>query len=77
MLPYGKSCVFPSFEHHPDTRDIFWLQFVKGNILQCNGCGKHNLRGEDNKPMPPPHDLCVQHKEYVLFENAHTGKYQL
>ena len=61
----------------PETRDIFWLQFVKGNILCCNGCGKRNLRGEDGKPRPPPQDLCVQHKEYVLFENPHTGKYQM
>ena len=62
-----------NIQTHPDTRDIFWLQFVKGNILRCNGCGKRNLRGEDGKPMPPPHDLCVQHRVC----NPHTGKYQM
>ena len=43
--------------------DMFWLQFVKGNISQCSGCGQRNLRGVDRKPKQPPYDLCLQHKE--------------
>lgn len=54
----------------------FFLQFVKGNISRCAGCGKRDLRGVDGKPHPPPDDLCLQHKEYVLFENPRTGAYQ-
>ena len=61
----------------PVEEDTFWLQFIKGNISRCNGCGKRDLRGVDGKPKPPPHDLCLQHKEYVIFENTHTGMHQL
>ena len=61
----------------PVENDIFWLQFVKGNISRCSGCGQRNLRGVDGKPKQPPHDLCLQHKEYVIFENPHTGMHQL
>ena len=60
----------------PD-KDIFWLHFVKGNISRCNGCGKRDLRGDDGRPKPPPYDLCIQHKEYVLFENPRTGMHQM
>ena len=58
-------------------KDVFYLQFVRGNISRCNGCGKRDLRGEDGKPRLPPYDLCIQHKEHVLFENPHTGTYQM
>ena len=58
-------------------QDTFWLQFVRGNISRCNGCGKRDLRGEDGRPKPSPYDLCIQHKEHVIFENPHTGMYQL
>ena len=61
----------------PAEQDIFWLHFVKGNISRCNGCGKRDLRDVNGKPKLPPHDLCVRHKEYVIFENPHTGKHQL
>lgn len=54
----------------------FFLLFVKGNISRCAGCGKRDLRGVDGKPHPPPDDLCLQHKEYVVFENPRTGSYQ-
>lgn len=57
--------------------NVFWLTFVKGNISHCTGCGRRTLRGEDGRPHPPPHNLCLQHKEYVLFENPHTGRHQL
>lgn len=52
---------------HPRLTDTFWLPLVRGNILRCNGCGKHYLRGEDGRPKPP----------LVLFENPHTGMYQM
>ena len=55
----------------------FWLTFVKGNISRCAGCDKRNLRGEDGKRHEAPHDLCVQHKEQVMFQNPRSGNYQL
>ena len=58
-------------------QDTFWLQFVRGNISRCSGCGKRDLRGEDGRPKPSPYDLCIQHKEHVIFENPHTGMYQM
>ena len=61
----------------PIEENIFWLQFVKGNISRCSGCDQRNLRGVDGKPKQPPYDLCLQHKEYVIFENPHTGMHQL
>lgn len=61
----------------PVETDIFWLQFVKGNISWCAGCGQRNLHGVDGKPKQPPYDLRLQHKEQVIFENAHTGMHQL
>ena len=60
----------------PD-KDIFWLHFVKGNISICNSCGKRDLHGDDGRPKPPPYDLCIQHKEYVLFENPRMGMHQI
>lgn len=62
---------------HDDERQPFFLTFVKGNISRCAGCGLKDLRQVDGKPHPPPNDLCVQHKEKVLFENPRSGNYQL
>ena len=39
-------------------QDTFWLQFVRGNISRCNGCGKRDLRGEDGMPKSSPYDLA-------------------
>ena len=51
----------------------FWIVFIKGNISRCAGCGLRNLKNTDGSPLQPPSDICLQHKEYVLFENPHTG----
>ena len=61
----------------PAQDDKFWLHFVKGNISRCTGCGKRDLRGVNGKPKQPPHDLCLRHKEYVIFEIPPTGTHQL
>ena len=50
----------------------FLLVFVKGNTSRCAGCGKKNLRDISGK-VHPPHDLCLMHKEFVIFENPNTG----
>ena len=57
--------------------NAFWLRFVKGNISRCTGCGQRTLRAEDGRPRLPPYNLCLQHKEYVFFENPRTGLHQL
>ena len=51
--------------------------FVRGNISRCNGCKKRNLRTPEAALHLPPDDLCLQHEEFVLFENPHTGLHQL
>ena len=59
------------------TETPFWLMFVKGNITKCTGCGKRSLRRDNGKPHASPNDLCIQHKEHVLFENPYTGNFQM
>ena len=54
----------------------FILTFVKGNISRCAGCGRKDLRDTNGKVHPPPWDLCLLHKEFVTFENPHTGARQ-
>ena len=61
-------------ESHNECEEMpFHLVFVKGNISKCGGCGKKDLRDLCGKPQPPPEDLCLQHKEFVMFDNPHTG----
>ena len=60
-----------------DGNYLFWIVFVTGNISRCQGCLGKIGRGPDGKPLPPPDDLVVQHKEQVLFSNPNTGNYQL
>ena len=40
---------------------------------RCNGCKGKIQRGEDKKPLPPPNDIVLGHKEYVMFQNPHSG----
>jgi len=76
LLPSAANMAPPSTS--PNTsQQPFWLTFVKGNITKCTGCGKRNLRAETGKAHAPSNDLCLQHKEHVLFENPHTGNFQL
>lgn len=60
-----------------DSNYLFWIVLVSGNISRCQGCLGKIGRGADGKPLPPPDDLVVQHKEQVLFNNPNTGNYQL
>ena len=55
----------------------FWLVFIKGNISRCAGCGQRNLQKTDGSVLEPPADICLQHKEYIMFENPHTGCHQM
>ena len=56
---------------------LFYIMFISGNISRCQGCAGRILRTPDGKPLPPPDDLVVQHKEQVLFQNPKTGNFQL
>ena len=73
--PFGFSP--GSADMSQDDKQPFFLSFIKGNISRCAGCGLKDLRQIDGRPHPPPGDLCLQHKENVLFENPRSGKYQL
>jgi len=56
---------------------LFWFVFVSGNIARCQGCSGRIMRDAGGKPLPPPNDLVIQHKEQIMFNNPNTGKYQL
>ena len=60
-----------------DPKYLFWVVFVGGNISRCQGCSGKIMRDSNGKPLPPPNDLVVQHKEQVLFNNPKTGVFQL
>ena len=45
--------------------DLFWVMMISGNISRCQGCSGKILRGGNGKPLPPPDNLVVQHKEHV------------
>ena len=62
--------------HRPDVGSPFWLCFIHGNISRCNGCKGRIACGQDKKPLPPPDDLVIRHRENVLFLNPNTGVYQ-
>ena len=62
-------------EPRPSVSSPLWLCFVRGNISRCNGCkGKIGRMGK--KPLPPPDDVVLRHKETVVFQNPNTGNYQ-
>lgn len=60
-----------------DPHCLFWVVIVSGNISRCLGCFERIMRGPDGKPLPPPDDLVLQHKEQVMFQNPKTGNFQL
>ena len=57
-----------------DSKYLFWVTTLCGS---CQGCGNIILRDADSKPLPPPNDIVLQHKEQVLFNNPNTGLFQL
>ena len=67
----------PHQQLESSNSNVFWLMFVKGNISCCTGCVQRTLHGEDVRSRPLPYNLCLQHKEYIIFENSHTGRHQL
>ena len=49
----------------------FNLCFIAGNISKCAGCGN-----KYTKPVIPPHDLCIQHREWRSFTPSGGGSQQ-
>lgn len=46
-----------------------------GNIFRSQGCSERIVRGPGGKPLPPPGDLIIQHKQQVMFQNPKTGNF--
>ena len=47
------------------------LCFIAGNISKCAGCGNKYA-----KPVVPPHDVCIQHREWRSFTPSGGGAQQ-
>lgn len=60
----------------PPVVKPFWVCFIFGNISRCNGCKGKILRGEGRKPLPPPDDLVLRHREFIVFNNPRTGLFE-
>ena len=43
----------------------FWVAFIFGNVSRCCGCKGKILRDDNKRPLPPPDDIVLGHKEYV------------
>ena len=63
-------------EQRPITESPFWVAFVFGNVSCCTGCKGRIRRAPDNKPLPPPDNLVLGHKEYIVFSNPKTGRFE-
>lgn len=60
-----------------NASNLFWIMFISRNISRYQGCLGKILRAPDGKPLPPPNDLVIQHKEHVVFQNPKSGNFQL
>ena len=54
------------------SSDPFMVKMLNGRIKVCAGCKGPHLKGV-NGLLPPPHDICIGHKEPLPFVNPHTG----
>lgn len=71
----GGSGVFIQ-PQRPMVDSPFWVAFLFGNVSRCNGCKGKISRQINNKPLPPPDDLILGHKEYVIFLNPKSGRFE-
>ena len=60
-------CTAPplSQQQHPpiaENNSPFILYSIAGNISKCGVCGN-----KYNKPVLPPHDICIKHREWRTF----------
>lgn len=63
-------------EKRPRVDTPFWVVFIFGNISRCNGCKGRISRGENRKVLPPPDDIVLGHKEFVVFQNPRSGNFE-
>ena len=78
--PTSSSLAMPQQMSTPQQRPFvdspFWVRFIFGNISRCNGCKGKISRGGDKKLLPPPDDIVLGHKEYVIFHNPRSGNFE-
>ena len=72
----ATSPVQPASQQRPQVETPFWVTFVFGNVSRCNGCKGKIARDSNKKALPPPDDIVLQHKEYVVYQNSRTGYYE-
>ena len=70
-----SSAISPQ-QQRPRVDTPFWMVFIFGNVSRCNGCKGRISRGEDKKPLPPPDDIVLGHKEYIVYHNSKTGNFE-
>lgn len=62
-------------QSRPAVESPFWVAFLFGNVSRCNGC-KGKIQRLDGKPLPPPDDLVLGHKEFVVFINPKSSRFE-
>ena len=72
----ATSPIQPASQQRPRVETPFWVTFVFGNVSRCNGCKGKIARDPNKKALPPPDDIVLQHKEYVIYQNSRTGYYE-
>ena len=63
-------------QHRPCVETPFWIVFIFGNVSRCNGCKGRICRDQDKKVLPPPDDIVLGHKEFVVFQNSRSGLFE-
>lgn len=63
-------------QSRPKVESPFWIAFIFGNVSRCNGCKGKLKHHQDNTPLPPPDDLILGHKEFVIYINPKTGRFE-
>ena len=76
LAQYSISPPLLSQQQEPRVETPFWITLLFGNVSRCNGCRGRIARAPDNKPLPPPDNLVLGHKEYVIYNNARTGRFE-
>ena len=72
----ATSPVQPASQQRPQVEAPFWVTFMFGNVSHCNGCKGRIAHDPNKKALPPPDDIVLQHKEYVVYQNSRTGYYE-
>ena len=71
--PSPNSNLMASQQQRPCVDTPFWLVFIFGNVSRCNGYKGRISIGEDKKPLSPPDDIVLGHKEYIIYQKPKSG----